>query len=537
MTQGLSQVEIGIAVAAAVILFLFGIEHFSQEIQRATGARFRRFLAKSTANRFAGFTIGAVVTAVIQSSTATSVIAVGLVNAGVISFRQSLGIIFGANVGTTVTAQLVALKVTDFAPALILFGFVAGLLPFRWRVFGRSIFYFGLVFFSLELVSAAVEPLKADPTLLNLLASLDGVVIGVAVGAAFTALVQSSSVTTGVAIVLLDQGALTLDSALPLIIGANIGTTITSMIASARMDRSAKRTAVAHALVNVLGALMFMPLVGTLAGGLKAAGLEGASALATAHLVFNVGTSAVFLAAITPFEKLILRIVRDDAVDDRPIPALSPAAFGESAVAARESVRAWAAEVVRTELACYTSAVLAIETRDSAIDNRGRRLATMVAYALEEASELVRRLADGKLDEERSESVLRLVVTIDHLRQLSDSLVDLLAISERLERQHARFSVDSLLEVQAVYPLFAKLLETLGELIEAPSDNDARAALRKREAAAEAALRAAYRSFLSLVRQLEERGELADFLSIHQRLRGKVHAFADYVASGVAVPE
>jgi phosphate:Na+ symporter len=536
MIEGLSQVEVGIAVAAAVILFLFGIEHFSQEIQRVTGARFRRFLATSTSNRFAGFAIGAGVTAVIQSSTATSVIAVGLVNAGVISFRQSLGIVFGANVGTTVTAQLVALKVTDFAPALILFGFIAGLLPFRWRMFGRSIFYFGLVFFSLELVSAAVEPLKANPEVLQVLASLDGVVIGVLAGAAFTALVQSSSVTTGVAIVLLDQGALTLEAALPLIIGANIGTTITSLIASARMDRAAKRTATAHAMVNVLGALLFMPLLGLLAAGLLAGGFEGTQALATAHFVFNVSTSALFLAAIGPFEKLILLLVRDDVVGDHPIEPLSSAAFGDKAVTARDAVRSWSADVVRAELACYTAVVLSIETRDSAIENRGRRLATMVGYSLEEASELVRRLADGQLDDERSEAVLRLVVTIDHARQLSDSLLDLLGISERLERQHARFSVDSLLEVQAIYPIVAKLLEALAELIEAP-DEEAQAALHQREADAEAALRQAYWHFLKLVRQLDERGELADFLSIHQRLRGKVHAFGKYVAAGTAVPE
>lgn len=135
------QLQLVFAVAAAIILFLFGIEHFSKEIQSVTGERFRHFLARGTSNRFVAFSLGAAVTAVIQSSTATSVIAVGLVNAGVVSFRQTLGVIFGANVGTTVTAQLVALELTDFAPGLILVGFITGLLPFRWRIFGRSIFY------------------------------------------------------------------------------------------------------------------------------------------------------------------------------------------------------------------------------------------------------------------------------------------------------------------------------------------------------------------------------------------------------------
>lgn len=253
--------EIGFAVATAIVLFLFGIEHFSAEIQAVSGERFRRFLAKGTSNRLAAFFLGAAVTAVIQSSTATSVIAVGLVNAGVMTFRQSLGIIFGANVGTTVTAQLVALKLTDFAPGLILVGFVVGFLPFRTRIFGRSIFYFGLVFFSLNLVSAAVLPLKENEMIRSVLASLDGNVMGVLVGAVFTALVQSSSVATGVSLVMLSQGALTFEQALPIMIGSNVGTTITSLLASASLDTSARRTAVSHMLYNVLGAAAFLPFL------------------------------------------------------------------------------------------------------------------------------------------------------------------------------------------------------------------------------------------------------------------------------------
>ena len=133
----MSILQILVAVAAGIILFLFGIEQFSKEVQALSGRRFRRFLARGTQNRFAGFLLGGAITALIQSSTATSVIAVGLVNAGVLSFRNTLGVLFGANVGTTVTAQLVALKLTDFAPALLLVGFFAGSLdrPLRLIAF------------------------------------------------------------------------------------------------------------------------------------------------------------------------------------------------------------------------------------------------------------------------------------------------------------------------------------------------------------------------------------------------------------------
>jgi phosphate:Na+ symporter len=533
----MDELEIGVAVAAGIILFLFGIEQFSKEIQAVAGARFRRFLAKSTQNKFAGFALGAGVTAVIQSSTATSVIAVGLVNAGLVTFRQSLGVIVGANVGTTVTASLVALKLTDFAPTLILFGFVAGLLPFRWRVFGRSIFYFGLVFFSLSMVSTAVAPLRGSPEVAELLAGLSNPLVSLLAGAAFTALVQSSSVTTGLAIVLLQQGAIDLEQALPLILGANIGTTITAAIASARFDTSARRTAVSHGLYNIIGALLFLPIIGPFGEALGILNLDDAKTLAVAHFGFNVITAVAFLAILTPFSRLVERIVGDDADDEEPVDPLPEAAFGESAVAGRAAVRGWAAELVRVQRRCYTAAVLGLETQDRKIDNRAQRLHQMVEYAIEEATELVRGLTQGEPEEEHSSAVLKLVVTIDHARQLQDSFGDLMKISKRLDKQHTRFGIDSLLEVQAVYPICAKLLETLADVIETPDEEDARVAMARAEVAAEAALQRSYVRFLELVRKLDERGELADFLSIHQRMRTKVHAFGRYITSGKAVPE
>jgi phosphate:Na+ symporter len=529
----MSWIEVGVAVAAAVVLFLFGIEHFSSEIQAVTGTRFRKSLARGTSNRFVGFGLGAAVTAVIQSSTATSVICVGLVNAGVLSFRQALPVLFGANVGTTVTAQLVALKLTDFAPWLILAGFLAGLLPARAKVFGRSIFYFGLVFFSLQLVSAAVEPLKTEPALLNILAGLDSPLVGILAGAVFTTLVQSSSVTTGVAIVLMSQDALSLSAAIPIILGANIGTTSTSLVAAARLDTSARRTAVSHALYNLLGVLCFVPLLPLAAPTLSRLGLEGAAALAAAHLIFNALMAGLFLAALTPFARLVERLVPDEAGEEPPIPRLALADLRERDHR-DDAVLAWAAHVLRTQSRCYTASVLAIETRDGGIDSRARRAGALVEYALEEASFLVRELATGEVSEAQSESILRFVVTIDHLRQLQDSLADLRAISERLERHHARLSIDAILEIQAVFPHYSKYLERLAALLAAP-DRAGLPALERSHREAELRVKESYQRFLELVRELDDAAELADFLSIHQRLRTKLEAFVGYLQGGGAV--
>ena len=525
--------EIAFAVSTAIVLFLFGIEHFSKEVQAISGERFRRFLARGTKNRFIAFVLGAVVTAVIQSSTATSVIAVGLVNAGVMSFRQSLGVIFGANVGTTVTAQLVALKLTAFAPALILVGFVIGFLPFRYRVFGRSVFYFGLVFFSLNLVSAAVAPLKDDPGLRNLLQNLDNQLIGIAVGALFTAVVQSSSVATGVAIVMLSQGAFTFEQALPFVIGANIGTTITSLLAAASLDTSARRTATSHALYNIGGALLFAPILGPFGRILSSLSLTPESTLAAAHLIFNLGTAAVFLTFMEPFARLIARIIPEAVAESEAIPPLSQEEFDTDP---KGAVRRFAAAVIRAQQQIYIASVLAIETRDNAIASRAARGASMVDFALEEIARLVRQLSAGDPGPERSEAILRMVITVDHARQIQDSIADLRRIHERFKAQHVRLFIDGLLEVQAVYPVMARLLERLHAVVLA-TQPESSAALAAAEDQAEEALQKSYRRFLEIVRKVEERGELADFLSVHQRLRTKVHAFGRYVGTGGAVPE
>jgi phosphate:Na+ symporter len=525
--------QIAFAVSTAIVLFLFGIEHFSKEVQAVSGERFRRSLAKGTSNRVAAFVLGAVVTAVIQSSTATSVIAVGLVNAGVMTFRQALGIVFGANVGTTVTAQLVALKLTSFAPALILVGFVIGFLPFKYRVFGRSIFYFGLVFFSLNLVSAAVEPLKENPDIRNLLASLDGNLTGVVVGALFTVIVQSSSVATGVAIVMLSQGAITFEQALPLIIGANVGTTATSLIASASLDTSARRTAMSHTLYNLGGALLFLPFLTPFGRLLLTLNLSPEGTLAAAHLAFNLVTAAIFLVFTEPFARFVIRLVPDDVAETEPIPPLTRAAFDENPDGA---VRGFVATVVDAQQATYIASVLAIETRDASIANRASRGAAMVDFALEEVATLVRELSSGDPGPERSEAILRMVITIDHARQIQDSLADLRRIHDRFTEQHARLSIDGLLEVQAIYPVMARLLERLRDLLRRPEDDATMQAFNEAELAAEEAVQRSYRRFLEIVRKVDERGELADFLSIHQRLRTKVHAFARSLRNGHAAP-
>ena len=299
----------------AVILFIFGLDHFSQEIQKISGDRFRRFLGRATRVPMVGVLIGALVTAVIQSSSATSVIAISLVNAGVLSFKSSVGIIFGSNIGTTVTAQLVAFKLTAFAPVLVIGGFLLSLVRSRYAIFGKSIFYFGFVFFSLNLISSSLAPLQHEASFVAYLTQPQNPLVAIAIGCLFTALVQSSSVTTGLAIVFVQQGLLSLENAVPLVMGANIGTTSTALLAIFNMDIAAKKAALSHFLFNLGGVLLFLPPLLLFGDRLNQLDMTPAMELAMIHLVFNVGTSLVFLAFINPFTRFVDRVLGEGKMD------------------------------------------------------------------------------------------------------------------------------------------------------------------------------------------------------------------------------
>jgi phosphate:Na+ symporter len=178
--------QIMMAGITAIILFIFGLEHFSHEIERISGERFRRFLGNATRVPIVGLGIGALVTAFIQSSSATSVITISLVNAGVLSFKNSVGIIFGSNIGTTMTAQLVAFKRTAFAPVFVIAGFLMSSIHSRWSIFGKAVFYFGFVFFSLNLIASSLTPLQENETLIRLLTHPQNPFLAILFGCAFT---------------------------------------------------------------------------------------------------------------------------------------------------------------------------------------------------------------------------------------------------------------------------------------------------------------------------------------------------------------
>lgn len=302
-----------VAVIAAVMLFLYALQGFSRELQTAGGDTLRAWLGRATANRWRAFTVGALSTAVVQSSSAVTSLAVALVDARIITFGASLAIMLGAHVGTTATAWLVSFKLTGIGPLFIVIGTLLSLMPQRIAIFGKAAFYFGLVFFALDLISHELRPLREHGMLQEWLQLAQIPILGILTGLVVTALVQSSSVTTGLAILLVQQGILTPEAAIPIALGANIGTSSTALIASTAMRPTARRAALTNLGFNLAGVALFFPFIPAFTRAVIDFAASPGIAVATGHLLFNVIVSTVFMLFLPRMEELISARFASDA--------------------------------------------------------------------------------------------------------------------------------------------------------------------------------------------------------------------------------
>jgi len=315
-------------------LFLYGMAKMSEGMKKAAGDRMRNILAALTSNRVIGMTVGAFVTMIIQSSSATTVMLVSFVQAELMTYVQAISIILGANIGTTITAQLVAFKLTDYALLLITIGFVMTMFSKEDAIkhIGEAILGFGILFFGMKLMSDSMTPLRTFQPFIDIMKGMENPIIGILIGAIFTALIQSSSAFTGIVIVLAQQGLLTLEGGIPLIFGANIGTCITAGLASIGTIRDAKRVAIAHVFFNIGGVLLFILLIPQLAEivrwispvseltGIEKLAMESPRQIANAHTIFNITVGLIFLPFTTILANYVYKILPDKKTEEGIVP-------------------------------------------------------------------------------------------------------------------------------------------------------------------------------------------------------------------------
>lgn len=319
-------------------LFIYGMNLMSETLQKVAGDGMRRVLSLLTKNPVMGVLAGAVATAVLQSSSATTVMAIGFVSAGLMGLPQAISIILGANIGTTMTAQIIAFKITDYIPVFLFLGFLVNFVAKKERTkqIGLSVLAFGLLFLGIDTMGGAMKPLATSQVFVDLIGQVAGIpVLGVAVGTLMTLVVQSSSATIAVLQNFASQAGpdgvssiIGLQGAIPILLGDNIGTTITALLACIGQSRNAKRAAVSHTLFNVSGALLFIwfvPQFAQLVQFISPSGPEVeviSRQIANAHTLFNCTMTLIWLPLIGLMTKIVTTILPDKTVDKQTAAAI-----------------------------------------------------------------------------------------------------------------------------------------------------------------------------------------------------------------------
>ena len=304
------------AFLCGIGLFLYGMELLGGGLQQAAGARMQKVLQSLTGVPVMGVLLGALVAATLQSSAATTVMSVGLVNAGVMTLKQAFSVVMGANIGTTLTAQLIAFKLTDYFTVMIFIGVMIRVFAKRknGQFIGQILLGFGLLMLGMKVLSGAAAPLRDSPVFVEFVSRFaDNPALAVIVGIIFTIMVQSSAATIGILIAMASQGLIPLEGAIPVLLGDNIGTCLTAIVAASRANTSAKQVALSHVLFNSFGCvifIIFMPLFIKVVLAISPAG-DIARQIANSHSAFNVLNTMIFLPLITPFTHLIEKLMPD----------------------------------------------------------------------------------------------------------------------------------------------------------------------------------------------------------------------------------
>ena len=468
-------------------LFLFGMNLMGQALERRAGDKLRSLLDRMTSGVFAGFLTGLCITAIIQSSSATTVMVVGFVNSGLMTLRQAINVIMGANVGTTVTAWLLSLsgidsgnvwvqllKPSSFTPILALIGIVNYMFcrSSKKKDTGMILLGFATLMFGMETMSGAVAGLKDVPAFTDLFIAFKNPVLGVLAGAILTAVIQSSSASVGILQALAVTGSVSYAAAIPIIMGQNIGTTVTAMISSIGTNKNAKRAAVVHLLFNVIGVVVLLTLFCIVRAAFAPALLNESATMygiAVAHSAFNLLCTAILLPAGSLLEKLACRIVPDDArvevvteLDERLLPTPS--------LALRQS-RAVACEMAECSVRALNNALTALTANTPELAQSIRDDEERCDHYEDILGTYLVKLSAQKLGRAESEESTELLKTIGDFERISDHAVNILSSAEEMTRKNLTFSANAKNELITITSAIREILSLALKAFER-RDND-----------------------------------------------------------------
>lgn len=476
--------ELIFGIIGGLGLFIYGIRLMGEGLQKAAGDKMRRLLKALTTNPLMGATVGAGVTSLIQSSSATTVMTVGFVNAGLMSLKQAIGVMFGANIGTTITAQIIAFKLTDYALPILGIGFAVHFFSKRrfWKFLGLFLLGFGMLFLGLNIMTGVVKPLGASPMVRQaFLRFSTNPLLGIVTGMIVTMMVQSSSVTVGLVLTLASVGLLDLNAAIPLILGDNIGTCVTAMLASIGTTISAKRTAVAHVMFNVLGTIIVISLLPLYKNLIVLTSSDIARQCANAHTLFNVINAIIFLPMVGLFAKAITKMVpgKDVVIEvgpkylekhllNTPLVALDAATkeIVRMAGIAREMVN----DAMRGFFNNDRASLKLVGSKEDAVDG------------LQEAiSNYLVELTQRSLSQEESIKIPPMLHSVNDIERIGDHSENLVELAERKITEKLSFSEDAITELHQMHEQIDRMLQDAIKALETNDSENARPILHREE--------------------------------------------------------
>ncbi|MFQ5527418.1 MAG: Na/Pi cotransporter family protein [Thermoanaerobaculia bacterium] len=476
-----------ITLFGGLAIFLYGLDKMSGALKAIAGEQMKEILGKLTRNRLLGALTGAFVTAVIQSSSVTTVLVVGFITAGLMSLAQSVGVIMGANIGTTVTAQIIAFKVTKYALLMVAAGFGMLFVAKRekLRQQGAGLMGLGLVFFGMSVMGEAMEPLRSFQPFLDLMIRMETPAVGILAAALFTALIQSSSATTGIVIVLASQGFITLPAGIALIFGANIGTCVTALLAAIGKPREALRASLVHVVFNVAGVLIWLPFIdmladlvavlsptaGVLSGSARLAA-ETPRQIANAHTVFNVVNTFVFIGFSSQFARLTEKLVPDRPMEleaevqakylDAELlstPTLALDRVRLEILHLGDRVKEMVVAILPAVLTGSAEDLQQVEEMDDAVDTLHGRIVSYLG-----------RISRGKLSEGETSELVQLMAATNDLENIGDVIeTNLVALGGRRIELGLRISSET---QEVIREFHATVLKALDASLVAVTQNN-----------------------------------------------------------------
>ncbi|MGB7932024.1 MAG: Na/Pi cotransporter family protein [Gammaproteobacteria bacterium] len=483
--------NMGMSLLGGLALFLFGMDQMADALKAIAGERMKMLLARLTTNRFMGALTGAFVTAVVNSSSVTTVLVVGFITAGLMSMSQSIGIIMGANIGSTITAQLIAFQVSRAALLMIAAGFGMLFLSRQERIrqYGSMLMGLGLVFFGMGIMSDAMAPLRSFPPFLNLMVHMENPLIGILIAAIFTGLIQSSAATTGIVIVMAAQGFITLQAGIALAFGANIGTCITALLASIGKPREALRAAMVHILFNVFGVLLWYRFIPQLAefvtwlspaypqlSGSARLAAEAPRQIANAHSTFNVANTFIFIGFAGQFARLVEWLIPDKPLPEELI--IRPKYLDEELL----DTPSLALGRVRLEIGHVGSRVIEMLERIMPAILAGDRMALKVVARIDDDVDILHghivtylgRISQKALTEEQTRELVHLMDAANNLENIGDIVeTDLAYLGNQRIQQGVSISVAT---QDVLKKLHHSVMSTVELAIDAVTENDQHAA-------------------------------------------------------------